>query len=210
MNFKLIFLLIVFANGMENNFIPGPTEYFDEMLIVDEPDRFILYWKHNQTDIIFELHVKTLGWIEFGFSHAGLNQYSDVIVAWLNSDNTGHFSDRHIIDKIPIIDKVQNWFPVLFQRRENFLILKFTRKLTICESTPQEEIDIDILPNNNYIIYSYGDLFVKGDNNNKDINLSKTTKGTLTIDLIGMSDNLNLFEVFNEIFCFFETLFNFF
>lgn len=56
-----------------------------------------------------------------------------------------------------------------------------------------EPSDFDILPN--YLIYSYGDLFIKDESNNKDIDLSKSVKGSLTIDLIGMSDNFNLFEV---------------
>lgn len=199
--FTLVIVSLVLANKLNgmNEYNPGPSEYFDEMLIVEDPDRLILYWKHNQTDIIFELHYKSFGWIMFGLSHSGLNQYSDVVVAWLNNDLTGHFSDRHIIYKTPIIDKVQNWSPLLFERRNNFTILKFSRKLTICGSAPQDEIDIDIMPNNNYLIYAYGDSFIKDDKNNVDIDVSNAFIGKMTVDLIGMSDNFNLFEVFYKI-----------
>jgi hypothetical protein len=175
----------------------GPTEYFDEMFLIDENDKFILYWKHNQTDIIFEVHMKTFGWLEFGLSHSGLLQYSDVIVAWLNSDGTGHFSDRHIIEKMPLVDKIQNWHPILFERKNGFTILKFTRKLIICDHMPQEEIDIDILPNNNFLIYAYGNSFKTNENNQKDIDLEDSKKGSFTLDLIGMSEKFNLFEVTN-------------
>ena len=192
---SVISLFMVDIRASDYGLNLGPTEYFDEMFVIDENDKFILYWKHNHTDIIFEVHTKSFGWLQFGLSHSGLLQYSDVIVAWLNTDNTGHFSDRHIIEKTPLVDKIQNWQPILFERKNGFNILKFTRKLIICDHMPQEEIDIDILPNNNYLVYAYGNSFKLNENNEKDIDLVESKKGSFSLDLIGMSDNLNLFEV---------------
>jgi len=95
---KNLFICLITLVLSNENF-PGPSEYFNEMIVIEQPDLLILYWKYDQTDITFEIHTRTVGWIQFGLSHSGMLQYSDVIVAWLNEDGTGHFSDRYIIDK---------------------------------------------------------------------------------------------------------------
>ena len=65
---------------------PGPSEFFDHIEILTEPNELILFWKFNETEIIFEVHAKTSGWVVFGLG-------PDLITAWLNK-TTGHFSNR--------------------------------------------------------------------------------------------------------------------
>ncbi len=195
---KNLFICLITLVLSNENF-PGPSEYFNEMIVIEQPDLLILYWKYDQTDITFEIHTRTVGWIQFGLSHSGMLQYSDVIVAWLNEDGTGHFSDRHIIDKHPVVDKIQNWHPILFEKRKNnFTLLKFTRKLIICDSSPQEEIDIDIFTSMNHIIYALGGKFINSEE--KDIDLNQSIKGSIALDLIESNENLNLFECMNPIY----------
>ena len=38
--------------------INGPSELFEHMLILVEPNVYILFWSSNQSDITFEVHVK--------------------------------------------------------------------------------------------------------------------------------------------------------
>ena len=52
---------------------PGPTEYFDQVLIIDEPANCIFYWIRNESHIIFEIHVKTYGWIELLMTNSNKN-----------------------------------------------------------------------------------------------------------------------------------------
>jgi len=197
--FSLIITLVLGINENNENNFPGPSEYFNETILIEQPDLLILYWKYNQTDITFEIHSRSFGWIEFGLSHSGMIQYSDVIVAWLNKDGTGHFSDRHIIEKYPLVDKIQNWHPILFEKRKNnFTVIKFTRKLIICGASLQDEIDIDIFTNINHIIYAFGNQFV--DSEEKDIDLNRSIKGSIALNLIESPESLNLFECMNPIY----------
>lgn len=71
--------------------IPVPTEKFDHQYQLDENGNFWLFWKVNGTNITFETHVMTRGYIGFGISPNGNMYPSDVIVGWVNSDGTVHF-----------------------------------------------------------------------------------------------------------------------
>ena len=44
-------------NGDSLN-VNGPSQIYDNMMILVEPDIYTVYWTLNQTDITFEVHVK--------------------------------------------------------------------------------------------------------------------------------------------------------
>jgi hypothetical protein len=71
---------------------PEPSEIFQYKATLVEPNQYLIYWKYNETDITFELQANTTGWIGFGLSPDGGMYMSDVIIAWMYSDGTGHFS----------------------------------------------------------------------------------------------------------------------
>jgi hypothetical protein len=77
---------------IEHTEIEATTESFNNMLVLIKPDIYVLYWSHNDTDILFELHAKTPGMLSFGLSPDGSMGYSDIILAWINEDGIGHFS----------------------------------------------------------------------------------------------------------------------
>ena len=65
MNFKrsaALILCLAFFNyhviSMTSNKLNGPSEIFQNMHILVEPDVYIFYWSLNDTDAIFEVHVK--------------------------------------------------------------------------------------------------------------------------------------------------------
>ena len=68
------------------------SKLHENLEILCKPNRYVLYWTYNQTDITFEVIVKTNGWISFGLSPDGQIYYSDFVVAWVYPDGTGHFS----------------------------------------------------------------------------------------------------------------------
>lgn len=71
---------------------PSPTDSYDEMFILIEPDVYIVYWSITKKEITFEVHVKTSGWFTLGLNNNGFIHHSDLVVGWLNSDGTGNFS----------------------------------------------------------------------------------------------------------------------
>ena len=137
-------------------------------IILVEPDIYTLYWSHSDTDIVFEIRVKTDGWASFGLSRHGDMLYSDVIVTWVNPNGSYHFSDRHILDKRkPIMDQEQNWFPVSIKKENGFLNAVFTRKILINSKNNE---DIDIATGSPFVVYAWGaksgdDISPHGPNN---------------------------------------------
>lgn len=156
----IIFILVQLLSLISANI--GPSEYFDQIELLAEPDNFLLFWKSNETHIIFEAHVKTFGWTAFGITSTGLWGISDLIVAWTNDDGTGHFSDRHITNNspmIPVIDSTQNWFPIYLGRKAQYTVIKFIRKFIANEDNE----DLSIISENVNVIYGWGDSFSNGD-----------------------------------------------
>ncbi len=53
-----ISLLNYHVTSLEKEELNGPSELFDNMHILVEPDIYVLYWSVNETDALFEVHVK--------------------------------------------------------------------------------------------------------------------------------------------------------
>ena len=162
--FKSVFIFLIFEYSLSHDDLSPITILENRQLLNDinlvEPDLIHLYWNHNETDITFELVSKHKGWISFGISPNGGMSGSDVIVAWLNSDGTHHFTDRHINDTNVLIDKEQNWHLISMTSSDLNMHVKFTRKLKICDST-HDDLDIDI--GTPHLILAYGTKFISGD-----------------------------------------------
>ena len=73
--------------------IPGvkTTEPFDYAEILDKGGNYFLFWNVNDTHVTFEVHVKTKGYVGFGFSDNGNMFPGDVIVGWVK-DGVTHFA----------------------------------------------------------------------------------------------------------------------
>lgn len=169
---------------------PTPTEKYSNQMILKDPDLFILYWNYNENDITLETHAKTNGWSAIGLSPTGGMHGSDVVVSWINSNGSYHFTDRHIEDKQVLVDKTQNWFPLSVSSKDGYLITKFTRKIKICDTTNE---DIDIPPGTPFVIFAYSDKFSNGE-----ITYHDSNRGTRTIPLISSLNtiaNINMSEV---------------
>ena len=73
--------------------IPGvkTSEPFDHAEILDKSGNYILFWNVNDTHVTFETHVKTQGYVGFGFSDNGNMYPGDVVVGWVKNGAT-HFA----------------------------------------------------------------------------------------------------------------------
>ncbi len=100
---------------------PGPSQLFDHIEIITEPNEVILFWKIEKTEIIFEIHAKTPGWLLFGLG-------PDLITVWLNK-TIGHFSNR---DAQLNIRTSGIYSPLELKRIDQFLVVKFIRSFKIC------------------------------------------------------------------------------
>lgn len=69
-------------------FSSQPNEPYSNYIELVE-NKFRLYWNITEKAFIGEVHVKTNGWISFGFSSDGSMDESDVFVGWIK--NGKHF-----------------------------------------------------------------------------------------------------------------------
>lgn len=63
---------------------------------VDLDDNFCLFWKVKDRDIIFEMQVKSLGYVGFGFARSEFIYGSDMVVGWIDS------STKHVFFQVSI------------------------------------------------------------------------------------------------------------
>lgn len=140
----------------------GPSEHFDHMEILAEPDEFLLFWKLNSNNVVLEVHVRTSGWLAFGFGSDRNRKSSDIVIAWFNKDGTGHFSSRVFskdIQHLKLINGSQAWLPISFTHKNGFVVLKFTRKLCF-SSDSVENLSVG---NHTNVVFGMGDEFSRGD-----------------------------------------------
>jgi hypothetical protein len=154
MNIYTRLLILIAFIKLINAQNPNPKEAYTNQIVLESPDFIYLYWKHDSSDITFEIHYKnTSRWILFGLS---TESYSDVIVGWLNNDGTGHFSDRNVNNlNVLAQDSHQDWLIQDAYLQNNYQVLKFKRSIKICDTNFNE--DLDVQPGSqNKLIYIYG------------------------------------------------------
>jgi len=178
-------LLLVLASAAK----PNTSEFYPNEYVLQTPDLLFLYWKHDNSQITFELHAKNTQWILLGINSS---DYADVVIAWIKSNQQiGHFSDRKLTGSTKenyrtTIDNKTDWFPLELVRKDEYLVLKFSRRIKICDLF-NEDLDIQFGTSNN-LIYSYGSSFtnndIKFDSNLNvlNIDLLKQTSGPFVCD----------------------------
>ncbi|VDI67128.1 Hypothetical predicted protein [Mytilus galloprovincialis] len=130
---------------------PVPTSVFQHEIQLDPDGNFWLFWNVSGTNITFETHVRTRGYVGFGLSQNGKMFPSDVIVSWINSDGSVYFRDCHTVGNVvPKVDSNQNWYLINGFENDFGTVLTFSRKLDTCD-----EDDIVINDDTIRTIYSY-------------------------------------------------------
>ena len=76
--------LVITASSLQAVSAP---EGFTHSLELD-PGVYTLYWKFDDDSVTFEIHVESLGYVGFGISPNGGMTGSDVIIAWVQDDQT--------------------------------------------------------------------------------------------------------------------------
>ncbi|XP_056635826.1 MOXD1 homolog 2 [Diorhabda sublineata] len=107
-------------------------------------------------EITFELQVKTMGYVGFGFSKDGRMAGSDMVIGWVDHKQV-HFQDRHVkdspgsaIDREPEVDPSQDYQLLLGYENSTHTVLRFRRRLNTCDHH-----DIPITNDTMRIIWAY-------------------------------------------------------
>ncbi|KAB0798512.1 hypothetical protein PPYR_09505 [Photinus pyralis] len=107
-------------------------------------------------DITFELQVRTLGYVGFGFSKDGRMAGSDMIVGWVDQGQV-YFQDRHVkespasaADREPEVDPSQDYQLLLGYENNTHTVLRFRRRLDTCDHH-----DVPITNDTMRIVWAY-------------------------------------------------------
>lgn len=119
-------------NIEEPKFNSTPTGYYSNQVDLI-PGTYRFYWNFTETNIIGEIHVKTLGWVGFGLSPNGGMNNSDVVIGWITNDGVANFTDRFIDGRGLSVDKEQNWKLLDYWEKNDYTMFKFERNITLCQ-----------------------------------------------------------------------------
>ena len=160
---RIIFLLtILVLTALASGSPPAPSESFKNSIVLVEPDKYILHWNYDKTDVTFEIQVKDAVWAAFGFSPNGGMANADVVVAFNHPNGSNHFSDRHITKDVlfPVVDQKQDWFQLHAATKNGYLVSKFKRKIKICDAADEDKDIVDGTP---FSIFAWGSSLQNGD-----------------------------------------------
>ncbi|XP_064084732.1 DBH-like monooxygenase protein 1 [Macrobrachium nipponense] len=106
--------------------------------VLDPEGIFTVLWTPDfkKQEVIFELHVRTLGWFGFGFSSNGGMRGADIVTAWIK-DGQLYLQDRHGVgDTRPPLDDHGDWRPLHARENDTHTILIVARDINTCD--PQD------------------------------------------------------------------------
>jgi hypothetical protein len=121
----------------KQEFTSTPTTHYSNYIDLIENGTYRLYWNFTGEDFVGEIHCRTQGWLAFGLSPSGSRtDGSDLIVGWVRNGAV-NFTDRFVSGGSLNVDPVQNWFLLFSAEIGGYTILKFTRKIVLCNSDDQ-------------------------------------------------------------------------
>lgn len=83
-NINKISILVIILLGMSSTLVScQSTSELDHSIDLDENYR--LYWRVIEQDIVFEIQVRTAGYVGFGFSRDGTIYGADLVIGWIDS-----------------------------------------------------------------------------------------------------------------------------
>ncbi|XP_070564696.1 DBH-like monooxygenase protein 1 homolog [Ptychodera flava] len=147
----LILTLSLAAALVTSIAIPTLDDYTHNA-VLDADENFHVYWKFDKEKIIFEINVRTTGWVGFGFSPNGGMPGSDIVIGWVLKDGNVKFTDRHATAySEPIVDSRQDYKLLLGKEEDGFTIFKFERLIDTCD----DEYDWQLKRETTRVIWAY-------------------------------------------------------
>ncbi|KAI4879957.1 hypothetical protein NFI96_018374 [Prochilodus magdalenae] len=140
---------------------------------LDPGNNVMLRWGFDlvRDSILFELRVKTTGWVGFGFSPSGGMAGADIVIGGFGPNGI-HFTDRHAVgNSLPLLDERQDYKLVYLTEADGQTVMKFQRSISACDEDDYAITDIPVK-----LIYAYG----KTDN----ISYHGSQRGTKEVNLL--------------------------
>ncbi|XP_069693146.1 MOXD1 homolog 2-like [Periplaneta americana] len=99
----------------------------------DLDPNYSVFWTPGEEDITFEVQVRTLGYIGFGFSADGQMPGADIVTAWVR-DGQVFFQDRYARGRgEPELDPSQDYELLLGYENGTHTVIRFRRRYDTCD-----------------------------------------------------------------------------
>ncbi|XP_023701917.1 MOXD1 homolog 2 [Cryptotermes secundus] len=116
----------------------------------DLDPNYSVFWTPGEEDITFEVQVRTLGYVGFGFSADGQMAGADMVTGWVR-DNQVFFQDRHALERTePEVDSSQDYELLLGYENGTHTVIRFRRRYDTCDPH-----DFRITNDTMRILYAY-------------------------------------------------------
>lgn len=96
------------------------------------PHEYLIYWNVTGSKFIGELHVRTNGWILFGFSLSAHLADSDILVTGVDK-GVGYIRDCFIHGNKLMEDHENNLELVYSREMRDYTVIRFERELKSCD-----------------------------------------------------------------------------
>ncbi|KAL6486544.1 hypothetical protein MHYP_G00059360 [Metynnis hypsauchen] len=113
--------------------VVDPTLPFSDYL--DPGNSTMLRWGFDlvKNSILFELRMKTAGWVGFGFSPSGGMAGADIVIGGVGPNGI-YFTDRHAVgNSVPLLDEQQDYELVYLTEADGQTVMKFRRSISACD-----------------------------------------------------------------------------
>ncbi|KAL9952240.1 hypothetical protein ACROYT_G039463 [Oculina patagonica] len=129
-SFVVIFSALISASAADL------SSEFAHHAVLDPAELMKLYWTvdWDKETVSFAVEAATTGWVGFGFSSGnGKMAGSDVVIGWVK-DSKGYLTDRFAdAEKLPPLDKENNYVLTGFEESDQKTVLRFNRKFDTCD-----------------------------------------------------------------------------
>ncbi|XP_017756157.1 PREDICTED: MOXD1 homolog 2-like [Eufriesea mexicana] len=98
-------------------------------------NNFLVLWTPGERDVMFEIQVKTLGYVGLGFTRDDGSIGADMVIGWVDNNGQLHLQDRHVKNssKDPQMDSSQDYCLLLGYENKTHTVLRFSRRYDTCD-----------------------------------------------------------------------------
>ncbi|XP_063980293.1 MOXD1 homolog 2 [Diachasmimorpha longicaudata] len=98
-------------------------------------NNFLVLWTPGERDIVFEVQVKTQGYVGLGFTRDDRHVGADMVIGWVDNNGQVHLQDRHVKDsnRDPQMDSSQDYHLLLGYENKTHTVLRFSRQYDTCD-----------------------------------------------------------------------------
>lgn len=98
-------------------------------------NNFLVLWTPGERDVMFEIQVKTLGYVGLGFTRDDGTVGADMVIGWVDNNGQLHLQDRHVKNssKDPQMDSSQDYCLLLGYENKTHTVLRFSRRYDTCD-----------------------------------------------------------------------------